>query len=58
MDEGLLAPIPHDLSVEQAAAVPTAALIALMNLRDRGRVRAGQRVLATGAVTARVVLTV
>jgi NADPH:quinone reductase-like Zn-dependent oxidoreductase len=49
VDEDLLAPIPHELPFEQAAAVPTAALIALMNLRDQGRVRAGQRVLVNGA---------
>ena len=48
-DEDLLEPIPQDLSFEQAAAVPTAALIALMNLRDQGRVRPGQRVLVNGA---------
>jgi NADPH:quinone reductase-like Zn-dependent oxidoreductase len=49
VDEALLARIPDDLSFEQAAAVPTAALIALVNLRDVGRVRAGQRVLVNGA---------
>jgi NADPH:quinone reductase-like Zn-dependent oxidoreductase len=49
VDETLLALIPHDLSFEQAAAVPTAALIALVNLRDQGRVRSGQRVLVNGA---------
>lgn len=49
VDEALLARIPDDLSYELAAAVPTAALIALMNLRDQGRVRAGQRVLVNGA---------
>ena len=49
VDEDLLEPIPQDLSFEQAAAVPTAALIALMNLRDQGRVRPGQRVLVNGA---------
>jgi len=49
VDEALLARIPPDLSFEQAAAVPTAALIALMNLRDQGRVRTGQRVLVNGA---------
>jgi NADPH:quinone reductase-like Zn-dependent oxidoreductase len=49
VDEELLAPIPAGLSFEQAAAVPTAALIALTNLRDQGRVRAGQRVLVNGA---------
>ena len=49
VDEELLAPIPGHLTFEEAAAVPTAALIALMNLRDQGRVRAGQRVLVNGA---------
>jgi NADPH:quinone reductase-like Zn-dependent oxidoreductase len=49
VEESLLARIPPSLSFEQAAAVPTAALIALMNLRDQGRVRAGQRVLVNGA---------
>jgi NADPH:quinone reductase-like Zn-dependent oxidoreductase len=49
VDEELLAPIPENLSFEQAAAVPTAALIALVNLRDQGRVRVGQRVLVNGA---------
>ncbi len=49
VDEALLARIPGHLSFEEAAAVPTAALIALTNLRDEGRVRAGQRVLVNGA---------
>jgi NADPH:quinone reductase-like Zn-dependent oxidoreductase len=49
VDESLLATIPQELSFEQAAAVPTAALIALMNLRDQGEVQAGQRVLVNGA---------
>lgn len=49
VDAGLLARVPDGLSFEQAAAVPTASLIALMNLRDVGRVRAGQRVLVNGA---------
>ena len=44
-----LARIPDALSFEEAAAVPTAALIALTNLRDQGRVQAGQRVLVNGA---------
>lgn len=42
-------PKPARLSVEQAGAVPMAALTALQGLRDAGRVRAGQRVLITGA---------
>lgn len=49
VDASLLARIPEGLSFEQAAAVPTAALIALMNLRDQGRLRSGQRVLVNGA---------
>jgi NADPH:quinone reductase-like Zn-dependent oxidoreductase len=49
VDEALLARFPDHLSFEQAAAVPTAALIALTNLRDEGRVQAGQRVLVNGA---------
>jgi NADPH:quinone reductase-like Zn-dependent oxidoreductase len=49
VDQDLLAPIPADLSHEQAAAVPTAALIALANLRDQGHLRTGQHVLINGA---------
>lgn len=52
VDEALLARIPDSLSFEHAAAVPTAALIALMNLRGHGGVRAGQRVLVNGAAGA------
>jgi NADPH:quinone reductase-like Zn-dependent oxidoreductase len=52
VEEALLARIPDALSLEEAAAVPTAALIALMNLRDQGRVRAGQHVLVNGAAGA------
>ena len=48
-DAALLWSIPGELSFEEAAAVPTAALIALMNLRDTGQIRAGQRVLVNGA---------
>lgn len=40
---------PEGLSFEQAAAIPQAAVIALQGIRDRGRVRAGQRVLINGA---------
>ncbi len=49
VDQSLLWPIPARLDHQQAAAVPTAALIALMNLRDTGRISAGQRVLVNGA---------
>ena len=44
-----LATKPANLTFEQAAAVPTAALTALQGLRDQGRVRPGQRVLINGA---------
>jgi NADPH:quinone reductase-like Zn-dependent oxidoreductase len=45
----LLARKPVNLSFEQAAAVPVAALTALQALRDHGRLQAGQRVLLIGA---------
>lgn len=47
--EDRLARIPERLNFLQAAAVPTAALIALTNLRDQGALRSGQRVLVNGA---------
>jgi NADPH:quinone reductase-like Zn-dependent oxidoreductase len=40
---------PANISFEQAAAIPVAALTALQGLRDHGRLRAGQRVLINGA---------
>jgi NADPH:quinone reductase-like Zn-dependent oxidoreductase len=40
---------PSNITVEQAAAVPIAALTALQGLRDKGKVQPGQRVLINGA---------
>lgn len=49
VNQARLAPKPSNISFEQAAAVPVAALTALQGLRDEGRVRAGERVLVNGA---------
>ncbi len=49
VSQGELAPKPDDLTFEQAAAVPLAGLTALQGLRDKGRVRPGQKVLVIGA---------
>ncbi len=47
--EDMLEPKPANLTFEQAAAVPLAALTALQALRDRGELQPGQRVLINGA---------
>ena len=44
-----LAPKPANVSFEEAAAVPVAAITALQALRDHGRVQPGQKVLINGA---------
>ncbi|UCD57993.1 MAG: NAD(P)-dependent alcohol dehydrogenase, partial [Candidatus Hydrogenedentota bacterium] len=47
--ENKLAMKPANLTFEQAAAVPTAAITALQGLRDAGKVQPGQKVLINGA---------
>jgi 2-desacetyl-2-hydroxyethyl bacteriochlorophyllide A dehydrogenase len=47
--ESALAIKPTNISFEQAATVPCAALTALQALRDCGRIQAGQKVLINGA---------
>jgi NADPH:quinone reductase-like Zn-dependent oxidoreductase len=42
-------PTPPNLTSEEAAAVPVAAITALQGLRDHGQIQAGQRVLINGA---------
>lgn len=47
--EATLAPMPTTLSFEEAAALPLAGITALQALRDKGQVRAGERVAINGA---------
>lgn len=47
--EHQLAHKPADVSFEEAAAVPVAALTALQGLRDHGQLQAGRKVLINGA---------
>jgi NADPH:quinone reductase-like Zn-dependent oxidoreductase len=47
--EDSLVPKPANVTFEQAAAVPVAAITALQGLRDQGEAQPGQQVLITGA---------
>lgn len=47
--EDKLALKPANLTFEQAAAIPTAAVTALLGLRDMGKIQPGQKVLINGA---------
>jgi NADPH:quinone reductase-like Zn-dependent oxidoreductase len=47
--EDRLAPKPAQLSFEEAAAIPVAAITALQGLRDTAHIQPGQRVLVYGA---------
>jgi NADPH:quinone reductase-like Zn-dependent oxidoreductase len=47
--EDKLALKPANISFEDAAAIPVAAITALQGLRDKGRIQRGQKVLVDGA---------
>jgi len=49
VDENLLTKKPSNLSFEETAALPMAAVTALQGLRDVGKLKAGQEVLINGA---------
>ncbi|MCK4392997.1 NAD(P)-dependent alcohol dehydrogenase [Candidatus Bipolaricaulota bacterium] len=48
-ESGVVVTKPANLSFEEAAAVPMASVMALMGLRDKGRIKPGDKVLINGA---------
>jgi NADPH:quinone reductase-like Zn-dependent oxidoreductase len=48
-EDGAVVAKPANLTFEQAAAVPVAAITALQGLRDKGQLEAGQKVVINGA---------
>src|SRR5689334_19812111 len=48
-EQGGIIKKPAELSFEEAAAIPIAAITALQGLRDQGRIAAGKKVLINGA---------
>jgi NADPH:quinone reductase-like Zn-dependent oxidoreductase len=49
IDRVVIVPKPANVSFEQAASTPIAAITALQALRDKGKLQAGQKVLINGA---------
>lgn len=47
--KNIIIPKPKNITFEQAASVPTAAITALQGLREFGKIQAGQKVLINGA---------
>ncbi len=47
--ETRLGPKPENITFEEAAGIPIAALTALQGLRDRGKIKPGQKILVNGA---------